>query len=201
MTSLKASLLLIITVTTILNLGFNLYKLGWRASSQDKHLRSIRPQKLITHFIESQSFDINIRILDEGLHDIRECFSCAEYDQGVIFEDDKLKVEALRVQHPPIDDCFALKFETASVKIVFGADTTYFPPLAEFAKDADILVHEAMHLGAAQKFAFYCKRQNLNYGRIFRPAIPLVKMLAGLRQPRIAKPLLLIILYRRLVLT
>ena len=108
-------------------------------------------KKLITHFIESQSFDINIRILDEGLHDIRECFSCAEYDQGVIFEDDKLKVEALRVQHPPIDDCFALKFETASVKIVFGADTTYFPPLAEFAKDADILVHEAMHLGAAQK--------------------------------------------------
>ena len=60
-------------------------------------------------------------------------FLCRIY-QGVIFEDDKLKVEALRVQHPPIDDCFALKFETASVKIVFGADTTYFPPLAEFAK-------------------------------------------------------------------
>ena len=85
-------------------------------------------KKLITHFIESQSFDINIRILDEGLLDIRECFSCTEYNQGVIFEDDNLKVEALRVQHPPIDDCFALKFETSSVKIVFGADTTYFPP-------------------------------------------------------------------------
>ena len=74
-------------------------------------------KRLITHFIESQSFDINIRILDEGLHDIRECFSCTEYTQGVIFEDDKLKVEALRVQHPPIDDCFALKFETSSVKL------------------------------------------------------------------------------------
>ena len=108
-------------------------------------------EKLMTHFIESQSFDINIRILDEGLLDIRECFSCTEYTHGVIFEDDKLKVEALRVQHPPIDDCFALKFETASTKIVFGADTTYFPPLAEFAKDADLLVHEAMHSVAAQK--------------------------------------------------
>ena len=28
--------------------------------------------------------------------------------------------------------------------IVFSADTAYFPPLAEFARGADILVHEAM---------------------------------------------------------
>ena len=34
---------------------------------------------------------------------------------------------------------------------MFGADTAYFPALAEFAKDADILVHEAMHLGGAKQ--------------------------------------------------
>ena len=80
---------------------------------------------LMWHFIESQSFDINIRIHDEGLDDIRRCFTCTEYTQGVVFEDDNVKVEALRVQHPPVDDCFALKFETSSSKIVFGADTAY----------------------------------------------------------------------------
>ena len=107
--------------------------------------------KLMLHFIESQSFDIGIRIHDEGLEDIRRCFTCTEYAQGVIFEDNNVKVEALRVQHPPVDDCFALKFETSSYKIVFGADTAYHPPLADFAKDADILVHEAKHVGGALK--------------------------------------------------
>ena len=34
---------------------------------------------------------------------------------------------------------------------MFGADTRYFPPLAEFAKGADILVHEAMYVPGAKK--------------------------------------------------
>ena len=107
--------------------------------------------QLIAGFIDSQAFDIDIRILDEGLNDIRSCFSCHEFTEGLVFEDDNLKVHALRVEHPPVTDCFALKFETETAKIVFGADTAYFPPLAEFAKDADILVHEAMHLGGAKQ--------------------------------------------------
>ena len=107
-------------------------------------------KQVMTNFIASQSIDIDIRVHDEGLADINSCFSCHEYTQGVIFEDENLKVEALRVKHPPVTDCFALKFETETAKIVFGADTTYFPPLADFAKNADILVHEAMHLGGAK---------------------------------------------------
>lgn len=114
-------------------------------------------KRLISHFIESQSFDINIRIHDEGLQDIHGCLTCTEYTEGIIFEDDNIKIEALRVQHPPIDDCFALKFETATAKIVFGADTAYFSPLAEFAKDADILVHEVMHLDGARKICALLK--------------------------------------------
>ena len=107
--------------------------------------------RLMTNFIDSQAFDIDIRVHDEGLNDIRNCFSCHEFTEGVVFEDDHLIVQALRVEHPPVTDCFALKFETETAKIVFGADTAYFPPLAEFARDADILVHEAMHLGGAKQ--------------------------------------------------
>ena len=107
--------------------------------------------RLMTSFVDSQAFDIDIRVHDEGLNDIRNCFSCHEFTEGVVFEDDHLIVQALRVEHPPVTDCFALKFETETAKIVFGADTAYFPPLAEFARDADILVHEAMHLGGAKQ--------------------------------------------------
>ena len=118
------------------------------------HIKLFGPyglNRLMTNFIDSQAFDIDIRVHDEGLNDIRNCFSCHEFTEGVVFEDDHLIVQALRVKHPPVTDCFALKFETETAKIVFGADTAYFPPLAEFARDADILVHEAMHLGGAKQ--------------------------------------------------
>ena len=118
------------------------------------HIKLFGPyglNRLMTSFVDSQAFDIDIRVHDEGLNDIRNCFSCHEFTEGVVFEDDHLIVQALRVEHPPVTDCFALKFETETAKIVFGADTAYFPPLAEFAKDADILVHEAMHLGGAKQ--------------------------------------------------
>ena len=118
------------------------------------HIKLFGPyglNRLMTSFVDSQAFDIDIRVHDEGLNDIRNCFSCHEFTEGIVFEDDHLIVQALRVKHPPVTDCFALKFETETAKIVFGADTAYFPPLAEFARDADILVHEAMHLGGAKQ--------------------------------------------------
>ena len=49
-----------------------------------------------------------------------------------------------RVDHPPVTDCYALRFEHEGRSIVFSADTTWFPPLAGFARGAEILVHEAM---------------------------------------------------------
>jgi ribonuclease BN (tRNA processing enzyme) len=55
-----------------------------------------------------------------------------------------LRVATLRVDHPPVTDCFALRFEQDGRAIVFSSDTAFFPPLADFARDADVLVHEAM---------------------------------------------------------
>ena len=61
-----------------------------------------------------------------------------------MLDDAGLKVSALRVDHPPVTDCFALRFEHGGRSVVFSADTAFFPPLADFARGADILVHEAM---------------------------------------------------------
>ena len=55
-----------------------------------------------------------------------------------------MSVTALRVDHPPVTECYALRFEHGGRSVVFSADTAYFPPLAGFAEGADILVHEAM---------------------------------------------------------
>jgi hypothetical protein len=62
----------------------------------------------------------------------------------VPLEESGLALKALRVDHPPVVDCFALRFDTKDWSVVFSADTAFFPPLAVFAKDCDVLVHEAM---------------------------------------------------------
>ncbi|TKD35606.1 MAG: MBL fold metallo-hydrolase [Mesorhizobium sp.] len=95
-------------------------------------------------FCQAMEFDIETRIVDEGRLDIEDMVSIIEFSEGRVMEERGLKVSALRVTHPPVTDCFAVRFEHAGQSVVFSADTAYFPPLADFAKGADILVHEAM---------------------------------------------------------
>ncbi|RWX65728.1 MBL fold metallo-hydrolase [Mesorhizobium sp. M4B.F.Ca.ET.089.01.1.1] len=95
-------------------------------------------------FCQAMDFDIEIRIVDEGRPDIRDLVSVEEFGEGLVVEEGGLRVTALRVDHPPVTDCFALRVEHGGRSIVFSADTAFFPPLADFAKGADILVHEAM---------------------------------------------------------
>ena len=95
-------------------------------------------------FCQAMEFDIEIRIVDEGRPDIRELVSIVEFGEGQVVEQRGLEVSALRVDHPPVTDCFALRFEHGGKSVVFSSDTAFFPPLADFAEGADILVHEAM---------------------------------------------------------
>ncbi|MGX9575321.1 MBL fold metallo-hydrolase [Mesorhizobium sp. f-mel] len=95
-------------------------------------------------FCQAMEFDIETRIVDEGRPDIEDMVSIIEFSEGPVMEERGLKVSALRVDHPPVTDCFAVRFEHAGQSVVFSADTAFFPPLADFAKGADILVHEAM---------------------------------------------------------
>ncbi|MGE0502915.1 MAG: MBL fold metallo-hydrolase [Rhizobiaceae bacterium] len=95
-------------------------------------------------FASALEFDIEIRIADEGRPDIRALVTVEEFAEGEVFVGDGLRVTALRVDHPPVTDCFALRFEHAGHAVVFSADTRFHLPLAAFARGADILVHEAM---------------------------------------------------------
>lgn len=96
-------------------------------------------------FLASMRYDIDLRIEDEGRPDLRELVELRLLEEGAVpVGHEGLSVTALRVDHPPVVDCYALRFETADWSVVFSSDTAYFPPLAEFASGCDILVHEAM---------------------------------------------------------
>ena len=104
--------------------------------------------RLAQGFWDAYQFDIETRMADEGRPDLRKLVNAHEYTEGDVLKIEKVKVSALRNVHPPIRESFALKFEFPGKTIVFSGDTAYHPPLAQFAKGADILVHEVMLLPA-----------------------------------------------------
>lgn len=110
------------------------------------------PTKAMTAaYWELNKFDIETRIADEGRPDLRKLVTAHEFDKpGLVMQNEDVKVSAARVRHPPITQAYAYRFDAADRSIVLSGDTTYSPELIELSRGADVLVHEAMHLGGIE---------------------------------------------------
>jgi ribonuclease BN (tRNA processing enzyme) len=127
----------------------NLVYNGW-AAGLSTPVHSFGPKGLeamTKTYWELNKFDVDTRIEDEGRPDPRKLLIAKDItEDGVVLQTADVKVTAFRTPHPPITDNFAYKFETPDGVIVFSSDTNYNPKLAEFAKGADVLVHEALYV-------------------------------------------------------
>jgi ribonuclease BN (tRNA processing enzyme) len=93
-------------------------------------------------FLAAMSYDIHLRVVDDGRVPLADLVELHEVDeQNFILG--SITVKTLRVQHPPVDVTLAYRFEGTKI-VTFSGDTTYFPPLADFASGSDLLIHEAM---------------------------------------------------------
>jgi len=100
---------------------------------------------LLSSWWESNRYDIETRISNEGRPDIRKLVIANEFTEGSLYSDADVKVEAMRNIHPPVTESYAFKFTIAKKIVVFSGDTAYCPGLAAFASNADYLVHEVMY--------------------------------------------------------
>lgn len=102
-------------------------------------------------FCRLNRFDIATRMADEGRPPLEPLVTVTDYAEGLVMEDECVRVEALRNHHPPIIDSFSLRFTILSGEdrgkvIVFSGDTAFIPQMIDFAANADLLVHEVMLL-------------------------------------------------------
>lgn len=95
-------------------------------------------------FLQSMRDDIELRIEDEGRPDPRGLARIALLEEGFAESLGSVEVRAMRVEHPPLEDSFALSFRSAAHFVAFSGDTRPMSAFADFARGADLLVHEAM---------------------------------------------------------
>jgi ribonuclease BN (tRNA processing enzyme) len=138
----------------------NLFYNAW-AAGLSTPIHSFGPkgiEAMTRTYWELNKFDVDTRIEDEGRPDPRPLLVAKDItEDGVVLQTVDVKVTAFRTPHPPIVDSFAYKFETPDGVIVFSSDTAYNPRLAEFAKGADVLVHEALYVPAVDRLVIKTK--------------------------------------------
>ena len=125
-----------------------LFHTAWTAGL-NKPIKVIGPKGLQDYwdgFQLSMKFDIDLRIEDEGRCDFSQLLSLTEISQGEIYSDDDVSITAMKNLHPPIEESYAIRIDANNKAVTLSGDTTYMPQLAEFAKNSDVLVHEALLL-------------------------------------------------------
>ncbi|MHA2020158.1 MAG: MBL fold metallo-hydrolase [Candidatus Thorarchaeota archaeon] len=102
-------------------------------------------QSMTNHILAAYEEDIQERV--NGLEPANpECYvvECHEIDKdalGVIYQDDRVSVEAFPVVHGSWP-AYGYKFTSSDRTIVISGDTAPTPVLVEKARDCDVLVHE-----------------------------------------------------------
>lgn len=126
------------------------------------------------------AFDVGLHELE--FHGPRDSgpvqLDVTEIDEGIVFQDERLTLEAIRVVHGNLE-AFAFKAVTADKTIFFSGDTCPVDILVEKAKGCDILVHEAYYgpgMGAVpERWQAYFKRvhtSGFEVGQIGRQVAP-----------------------------
>jgi len=130
----------------------NLILLGWAAGLRTR-VDSWGPPPLVRMtrlMFEMNSADIKARIADEGRVAQRPLVHAHDLEHGgLVMQDANVRVTAAIVHHPPMVPAFAYRFDSRDRSIVISGDTTPSENLVKLARNADVLVHEALYDAAA----------------------------------------------------
>jgi ribonuclease BN (tRNA processing enzyme) len=132
------------------NLIYNAWASAWKGQVD---AYGPAPLARITElFLEMNSYDINLRITDQGRQPIAPMIRVHELDaEGLVMQDENVRVTATLVNHPPVNPAFAYRFDTPDRSIVFSGDTAPCESLIQLAQGADVLVQDSVHTPAVAR--------------------------------------------------
>jgi len=102
-------------------------------------------RKSVRAGLRAADLDVRTREVDEGRPPVHDLIRVHEFrKEGIVLREKTVTVRAARVEHPPIREAYAYRFDTADRSIVISGDTAPSENLVRLARDADVLVHEVL---------------------------------------------------------
>ena len=100
-------------------------------------------EQMAASTLQAYEDDINYRIYGtQPSNKVGYKFNFHLLNEGFIYKDKNISVEAFKVPHGSFDDAYGFRFTSKDKVIVFSGDTGPSKTLEKFAAGADILVHE-----------------------------------------------------------
>ena len=124
----------------------DLWLTGWLRTRMDKPLNVFGPpgtRQMMEHLRQAFEMDIQDRIETEpDLPRAGSEFKASEIRQGVVYENNGVRVSAVRVVHTGFVPAFGYRIDYAGHSVVLSGDTRFSMDLIKFAEGADVRVHE-----------------------------------------------------------
>jgi len=101
--------------------------------------------EMMSHLEQAYQFDIHTRRdVDEKLPRQGAVVVAKDIEQGVVYQNNDLRVTAFTVDHFPVKPAFGYRVDYAGHSVVLSGDTRYSENLIRFSQGADILIHEVI---------------------------------------------------------
>ena len=128
--------------------------LAWGSGLQTPvHIYGPAPlERLVAAHLAANSYDIEVRMAEEGRPPLVPLVHVHEVTDGPVLATDTVRVRCARADHYQVVD-YAYRFDTPDRSFVFSGDTRPSDALIELARDADVLVHEAMLASALHEIS------------------------------------------------
>ena len=111
-------------------------------------------RKIVAQSLAASSYDIAARMREEGRPPLKPLIHVHEQESaGPVFRDATVTVSCTAVDHYTVRPALAYRFDTPTRSIVISGDTTCSDALVDLARDADLLIHEAMYADGIDQLA------------------------------------------------
>jgi ribonuclease Z len=129
---------------------------------RDRPLELFGPEgteKMAEHVLAAYDADIKYRLYGlEPANNQGWRVNVHTIDEGVVYEDDYVKVEAFPVRHGTWPNAFGYRFTTPDRVIVISGDAAPGAGIEKYARGADILIHEVYSVEGFRKRDEYWQR-------------------------------------------
>jgi len=100
-------------------------------------------KKMVKHLLKAYQADKKIRLFGlEHAHPLGWKVNVKEINEGIVYRDEQVMVEAFKVKHGNWTEAYGYKFTTPDRSIVISGDTIPCDNLIEKSTGVDILIHE-----------------------------------------------------------